>query len=99
MSIREIRTYLVVCDCGEKEEYRQEKSNQYKLPEGWGFVRHYDCAMTGYSKVEETCPKCLQKQKCKSVLDIDTMGAQVLEVCELQLNHSGKHKRGDLEWS
>lgn len=65
--IKEVKTYKVTCDrCGEVETFVREEYSFNTLPKGWGHDDVHDCGLTGYTRTDDLCPKCLKKLNKKN---------------------------------
>lgn len=57
-----IRTFKITCDrCRETTAIVQSRWRDGELPEGWDTEDVHDCGMTGYTRSDDLCPKCLEK--------------------------------------
>jgi predicted nucleic acid-binding Zn ribbon protein len=61
--IRKIKTYEFKCDeCGEVTAIVHASMFPYTAP-GWTKREVPNCGMTGYTQVDDICPRCQQEQK------------------------------------
>lgn len=59
---RRIRTWQISCDhCHHSVVASHAGMGRPSVPDGWGKREEHDCGMTGFTKVLELCPECLQK--------------------------------------
>lgn len=60
---KEVRVFEYTCDrCGTSTKVTR-KEYDFSLPKGWGHADVHDCGLTGYTRTDDLCPKCLAKSK------------------------------------
>jgi len=64
----EVKTFKVKCDRCECTEITLAKHDYEALPKGWGTVTSGGWGSTDYTRTEDLCPICLEKENGKKKL-------------------------------
>lgn len=60
--VRKIQQFEISCDtdgCRSSEVYF---GDNYDKPTGWKQLSVHNCGLTGYTRVDDLCPKCSKKK-------------------------------------